>query len=93
MGRGDVAKVRSANDRQRKLKERHKRQADARGELRRNPPPPPPPAPVKAAEPVDIEPSVGDSPADVGLDADDITGDTDAAEDAGAEGDDTDDEG
>jgi hypothetical protein len=80
VGRGDVAKVRSANDRQRKLKERHKRQAEARAELRRNPPPPPPPAPVRSAEPADIEPSVGDSPADVGLEAEDITsaGDTDS---------------
>jgi hypothetical protein len=35
MGRGDLAKVRSAKDRQRKVKEREKRRAGERGSARK----------------------------------------------------------
>jgi hypothetical protein len=36
MGRGDLARVRNANDRRRKFKDRQKRQAEERGEARKS---------------------------------------------------------
>jgi hypothetical protein len=42
LGRGDLARVRDANDRRRKFKEREKRAAEERGEARKAPAAPEP---------------------------------------------------